>query len=118
MSPRRLDSRTPPRRIWEGRKATSAAPWSWIAPNSYRELLDRRGPLLRPGDAELAETFGEKVAEHRLAPRIARGGTPTASFRGLLPQILPFPEGSVAAAEPRQRDEIDLLVLTQRIDKA
>src|SRR6266404_6392287 len=78
--------------------------------------MNRRGPLLRPGEAELVQTFGEKIAEHRLAQQIARGWT-TASFRGLPPQVFPFLEGSVAAAEPHQRDEVDLLVLAQRIDE-
>src|SRR5690348_16198057 len=75
-----------------------------------------RGTLVAPCQAELVKTFREKIAQKRFAKQIT-GGPGVASFRSLAPQILPFINRAVAPAEPHQRDQIDLLILGERIDE-
>ena len=120
MSPRSSRCRTPRRRILPWRKATSSAPSSSIALVLF-PLADaggiRRGSLLVPGEAELIEPLRQKISQHRLAQEVTRGVTvPLAG--GLVAQIFPLVDGGIAAAQPHQCDEIDALILGERVDEA
>ena len=80
-------------------------------------VAHRRGALVGPGQAERVEAVGEEIAQHRLAQEIA-GCAAVAALRRLAAKIVPFLDAAVAAAEPHQRDEIDLLVFGKRVDEA
>ena len=79
-------------------------------------LSHRRGALVGPRQSEFVEAFSQKIAEQRFAEQIARG-PPIAPFRGFTAQIVPFLDRAVAAAEPHQRDQIDLFLFGQGIDE-
>src|SRR5205823_11544542 len=79
--------------------------------------LHRAGPLVAPGNPELVEAFGEEIAKHGLAEEITRRSV-VAALGGLTAKVLPLLDAAVAAAEPHQRDKIDLLVFAEGVDEA
>jgi hypothetical protein len=60
-------------------------------------------------NAELGDGFAEIVGEQRNAEQIS-GGAPVVGARGFGAQFASVFDAAVAAAEPGERDQVDLLV--------
>src|SRR5262249_33903434 len=93
-----------PHLIWKG----------WTRATLRRAKNERR---LRRGtlvvrDSERGQALFQIVRQQRHAQQI-RGGAPVVGTRRLGAQIVPLLDAAIAAAEPCQGDEIDLLVLVE-----
>ena len=68
------------------------------------------------GTAELRKPLLEVIGQHWFCKQI--GGCALVMETGGFPaQVVPFIDGAVAAAKPRQRDKVNLLILVQRTDE-
>jgi hypothetical protein len=84
-----------------------------LSPRLYRTGMVRSSVQDSPN---FVEAFSQKIAEQRFAEQVARS-PPIAPFRGFTAQIVPFLDSAVTAAEPHQRDQIDLFVFGQGINE-
>src|ERR1041385_8881206 len=106
--------------MWKARSRRRADGWrNLMCAASRRRRLRKSQPSgleLRDRIAEQREAFLEEVAELRHAEQIG-GGALAVGGGGFLAYARPVVGGVVVAAEPGERDQIDLLVDRHRVDE-
>jgi Protein-L-isoaspartate(D-aspartate) O-methyltransferase (PCMT) len=94
----------------------AAAVLSKIAGEVYTRCFKSNCPGSPRRNSRIAKPLLQMVGQHRFSEQIGRGAI-IVEPGGFLAQIVLLIDSTVAAAQPRQGHEVDLLVLGQGIDE-